>query len=130
MRYAIYLILWCAYTAIYAFLIFATLADGHGTFLFADTLIAWILFAVAVTLIPWAASKRCRMMATGFLLAYSLLSLVLIVIEQTGDTNFARSVRFATERTSVFLISATWFLIGQILAWLLLFRYRYGLDKP
>ena len=126
MRYWIYLILWLGYSAIYTFLVFASLADGHGTFLFADTLFAWILFVVAVVFIPLAASNCYRAVSLGFLLGYSFVSLAFIIVEQTGNGNFERTIKFATERTSVFVISFCWFLVGQSLAWFLLFRMTWS----
>jgi len=122
LRYFIYGILWFLYTAIYAFLVFATLADGHGTFIFADTLISWILFAVALILIPWSGSKPIRTISAGALVGYLLASLALIVIEQTGEGNFESTVRFATDRTLTFSFTVAWLLLGQFLAWFLLYK--------
>jgi hypothetical protein len=108
------------YTLGYVFLVFATLADGHGIFLFASTLICWILFATAVMLIPLSRSKLIFLTIVTCVVAYYLTSCVIVIIEQTGEGNFERTVSFLQQHPVLFISTVIWYVIGQIVFWFLL----------
>jgi len=108
------------YTLGYVFLAFATLADGHGTFLFAALLICWILFAAAVILIPLSPSKFAFLTIVTCVIAYYLGSGAIAIIEQTGEGNFDRTVLFLRQHPVLFVSTVAWYIAGQIVFWFML----------
>ena len=108
------------YTIGYVFLVFATLADGHGTFLFAAMLISWIFFATAVMLIPLSQSKFVFLAIVTCVIAYYLTSGAIVIIEQTGEGNFERTASILRQHPVLFTSTVIWYLIGQIVFWFLL----------
>ena len=120
-HYVIYL---GVYTLGHIFFVFATLADGHGTFLFASTLIGWILFGVAVMLIPLSQSKSFFIAVVTCVMVYYIASCVIAVIEQTGEGNFQRTMSFLHDHTILFAMTGVWYIAGQVVFWFLLLERK------
>ena len=120
-RAAIVLIL---YTIAYAFIVFASLADGHGTFLFAATLIAWPLYAMGFMLLPLANRTTPSNIAIICVIVYYIATAALVTIEQSGEGNFQRTINLAKEQPYVFVFGGIWFLGMQLMFWSLLNRSR------
>lgn len=114
----------------YAFFAFATLADGHGTFLFAAMFIAWILFAIGVILIPFSHSKLAFLIIVSSVVVYYPVSGVIVIVEQTGEGNFERTLSFLHRHPVIFLSTAVWYVSGQIAFWYLLIERAKRWNAP
>jgi len=112
------------YTISYGFIVFASLADGHGTFLFADTIVPWPLFAAAFMLIPLANKTIPYNIARVCIIAYYIATAAVVIIEQSGEGNFQRSLNLATDSPYVFGFGVTWFFGMQVMFWSLLNIFR------
>lgn len=118
------------YTLGYVFFVFATLADGHGTFAFADLLIGWLFFAVAVMLIPHSHVKSVFITIIICAAAYYALSGTLLFIEESGNGNFERTTAFFHEAPTISILAALWYVIGQAGFWLLLLKRTGRVFRP
>ena len=112
------------YTVAYCFFLFASLRDGHGTFLFVDTIVPWPLFAVAFMLIPLARKSVAYNISRVCVVVYYIATAGLVIIEQSGEGNFERSLHLTKNNPYVFGLGVIWFFGMQVMFWSLLSRSR------
>lgn len=117
-----YLVFLGLYTCGYVFLVFATLADGHGTFLFATPLLGWLLFALAFLLIPYADKNAVLGTILSCMGLFYVITIAIAFIEQSGEGNFSRTLWLLNRSTVLFVLTILWFLAGQVLFWVLLIK--------
>lgn len=109
------------YTLVYVFLVFATLAEGKGSFIFASLLLPWLFFLVATLLIAYVKSKTGVILIFLSIGLYYVISTFIVVVEQSGDGNFERTIWLLNHNQSLFIFAVIWYVLGQCIFWFLVF---------
>lgn len=110
------------YTLGYTFLVFGTLADGHGTFLFVSPLVAWVIFVISFFLLPHIENKTVLIIVLALIGLYYATSLLIAVVEQFGSGNFQRTRWLLDRNPGLFVSTCLWYLVGQVAFWVLFIR--------
>lgn len=109
------------YSVGYLGLALATLGGGHGSLLLVYPLVTWILF-IGAFLVMAKADNRLALTAIILLVwLHYLASLVIGYLVESGD-HFHHTVRMFLGYPISATIAISWYLAGQIVFWILLWR--------
>jgi hypothetical protein len=109
------------YTAGYLLAILFTIGAGHGSTLLFSALPTWLLFLICLGLLSGSESREVRKAIVVLMVLNYVLTAVLFLTFELDDW-FLYTLKYFKLEPVVFVLSVVWYLLGQLVFWLLYVR--------